>query len=217
MRKLIIFDMDGTILDTLEDLKNSLNYALAEHGYPIRTLDEVRRFVGNGIGKLIQRGCPQTATPDEVKAVHATFLPHYALHCNDHTRPYEGIPQVIATLRAAGYLTAVVSNKADFAVQELCKIWFDGLFDAAVGEREGMQRKPAPDSVFAVCCQLNISVDEAIYIGDSEVDLQTAQNAGMDVIAVEWGFRDRAFLQSCGAANFAETPAALAAHFGISL
>ncbi len=217
MLKLVIFDMDGTILDTLEDLKNSLNFALTANGLPERTLDEVRRFVGNGIGKLIERGVPNGATPEQIAGVQAAFFPHYTVHCNDNTRPYEGIVDVIAALRRAGYLTAVVSNKADFAVQDLCKIWFEGLFDAAVGEREGLHRKPAPDSVFEVCRLLNVSIDDAVYIGDSEVDLQTARNAEMDVISVDWGFRDRAFLQSIGADRIVSSPAELARCFGITL
>ena len=217
MLKLIIFDMDGTILDTLEDLKNSLNFALTANDMPERTLDEVRRFVGNGIGKLIERGVPNGSTPQQIAGVQAAFFPHYTLHCNDHTRPYDGIVEVIAALRKAGYLTAVVSNKADFAVQDLCKIWFDGLFDVAVGEREGLRRKPAPDSVFEVCKLLNVSVEESVYIGDSEVDYQTACNAGMDVISVEWGFRDAAFLKEIGAKKIVSTPRELAACFGITL
>lgn len=217
MIKLIVFDMDGTILDTLEDLKNSLNFALTANGLPERTLEEVRRFVGNGIGKLIERGVPDDATPEQIAGVKAAFYPHYTLHCNDHTRPYDGIPQTITALRRAGYMTAVVSNKADFAVQDLCRIWFDGLFDAAVGEKEGLRRKPAPDSVFEVCRQLKVSVSEAIYIGDSEVDLQTARNADMAVISVSWGFRDEGFLQECGADRIVSTTEELAGCFGISL
>lgn len=217
MYKLTVFDMDGTILDTLEDLKNSLNFALTANGLPERTLDEVRRFVGNGIGKLIERGVPDGATSEQIAGVQAAFYPHYTLHCNDNTRPYDGVIEVISALRNAGYLTAVVSNKADFAVQDLCKIWFDGLFDAAVGEREGLQRKPAPDSVLEVCRLLNVSIEDAIYIGDSEVDLQTARNADMDVISVDWGFRDADFLKSIGADKIVSSPAELATCFGITL
>lgn len=217
MYKLAVFDMDGTILDTLEDLKNSLNYALLQNGMPIRTLDEVRRFVGNGIGKLIERGVPDGCSVADRMKVQETFFPHYAAHCNDYTRPYDGVIDVIKALRKVGYLTAVVSNKADFAVQDLCKIWFDGLFDAAVGEREGLRRKPAPDSVFEVCRILNVSVEDAVYIGDSEVDFQTARNAGMDVISVDWGFRDADFLRSIGATRIVSEPAELAECFGISL
>lgn len=217
MYKLTVFDMDGTILDTLEDLKNSLNYALEQNGMPTRTLDEVRRFVGNGIGKLIERGVPEGCSDADRMKVQETFFPHYAAHCNDNTRPYAGVIDVIAALRGAGYLTAVVSNKADFAVQDLCKIWFDGLFDAAVGEREGLQRKPAPDSVFEVCRLLNVAVEDAVYIGDSEVDLQTARNAKMDVISVDWGFRDAEFLRSIGADKIVSSSAELAECFGITL
>ncbi len=217
MYKLIVFDMDGTILDTLEDLKNSLNFALTANDMPERTLDEVRRFVGNGIGKLIERGVADGATTEQISGVQAAFFPHYTLHCNDNTRPYDGIPEVIGSLRNAGYLTAVVSNKADFAVQDLCEIWFDGLFDVAVGEREGLQRKPAPDSVFEVCRLLNVSVEDAVYIGDSEVDYQTAQNAGMDVISVDWGFRDSDFLRSIGAKKIVSSPKELATCFGLVL
>lgn len=217
MKKLIIFDMDGTILDTLEDLKNSLNYALEQNDLPIRSLEEVRRFVGNGIGKLIERGVPDGCGEKTRLAVQETFYGYYAKHSNDHTRPYDGIVGLIANLRKAGYLTAVVSNKAEFAVQDLCKIWFDGLFDVALGEREGIPRKPAPDSVFEVCRRLNVSVSDSVYIGDSEVDLQTARNAGMDVVSVDWGFRDAEFLRSIGADLILSDPDALARYFGISL
>ena len=217
MKKLIIFDMDGTILDTLADLKNSLNYALELNGLPTRTLDEVRRFVGNGIGMLISRGVPEGCGDSLRLKVEEDFYPHYTAHCNDNTRPYTGVTDLIAALRRAGYLTAVVSNKADFAVQDLCKIWFNGLFDLAVGEREGLRRKPAPDSVWEVCKLLNVSVEESIYIGDSEVDFQTAQNAGMDVISVDWGFRDADFLRSIGAVKILSTPEAVGEEFGIML
>ena len=201
----------------MEDLKNSLNYALELNGLPTRTLDEVRRFVGNGIGKLLDRGVPEGCDPAARRKVEEDFYPHYTVHCNDCTRPYEGVTDLIGALRKAGYLTAVVSNKADFAVQDLCKIWFDGLFDLAVGEREGLRRKPAPDSVWEVCKLLNVSVEESIYIGDSEVDFQTAQNAGMDVISVDWGFRDADFLRSIGAKKILSSPQAVGAEFGILL
>lgn len=217
MKKLILFDMDGTILDTLEDLKNSLNYALAQNELPERTLDEVRRFVGNGIGKLIERGVPEDCGDSLRMKVQEDFFPHYTEHCNDHTRPYAGVVELIGALRTAGYLTAVVSNKADFAVQDLCKIWFDGLFDIAVGEREGLRRKPAPDSVFEVCRLLDVAVEDAVYIGDSEVDFQTAQNANMDVISVDWGFRDKELLLSIGAKQIVSSTKELGELFGILL
>ena len=144
---LLIFDLDGTILDTLEDLKESTNYALDFHGFPKRTLDEVRRFVGNGIGKLIERAVPSGTPEKETGRVLATFKRHYGEHCADHTKPYEKIPAFLKVVREKGCQTAVVSNKADFAVQALCEQYFPGMFDFVVGEREGIRRKPCPDSV----------------------------------------------------------------------
>ena len=197
--KLLIFDLDGTLLDTLEDLKDSLNYALGKSGFPAHTYEEVRQFVGNGIRNLIERGVPVGTEAPVIDTVHKNFTEHYALHCADKTKPYDGILELLHTLRAAGCKTAVVSNKADYAVQELCHQYFDGLFDYAVGERQNIQRKPAPDSVNEVLRQLNIEKDFSVYIGDSEVDIETARNAGMNSIIVDWGFRDREFLKEKGA------------------
>jgi phosphoglycolate phosphatase len=197
--KLAIFDMDGTILDTLEDLKNATNYALRTHGLPERTLDEVRSFVGNGILLLIQRAVPAHTAEPTIQAVFQTFTAYYAEHCADATKPYDGIVPLIQALRTAGIKTAVVSNKADFAVQELVIEYFDGCFDAAVGERKGMNKKPAPDSVYEVLSLLEIDKSEAVYIGDSDVDLETAKNSGLPCIAVEWGFRTHDFLIEHGA------------------
>lgn len=203
---LAIFDLDGTILNTLDDLAASVNAALAACALPLRSTDEVRSFVGNGIRKLIERSVP-AGTPDSVTDnVFARFKEHYAIHCADRTAPYSGICTVLETLRAEGIQTAVVSNKADFAVRELCSRYFDGLFDAALGEREGIKIKPAPDSVNEVLGRLEISPENAVYIGDSDVDIQTAQNAHMDCIAVSWGFRGEDFLRDHGAECIAETP-----------
>lgn len=196
---LAIFDMDGTILDTLEDLKNATNYALCANGFPERTLDEVRQFVGNGILMLIKRAVPAGTEEAMIQQVFQTFTSYYAEHCADATKPYDGIIPLIQSLRAAGIKTAVVSNKADFAVQELVKTYFDGCFDAAVGERTGIQKKPAPDSVYEVISTLQLKQSDAVYIGDSDVDLATAKNAGLPCIAVEWGFRTREFLLEHGA------------------
>jgi phosphoglycolate phosphatase len=204
--QLAIFDMDGTILDTLQDLTDSTNVTLLKHGFPTRTIDEVRSFVGNGIHRLIELAVPEGSTGDVVEAVYSDFLPYYQAHCADKTCPYEGIPALIRRLRDAGCKTAVVSNKAHSAVLELCEQYFDGLFDCAVGEQAGMNKKPAPDSVFAVLNALDFQVADAVYIGDSDVDLATARNAGMDCISVTWGFREKAFLQSLGANTFAEKP-----------
>ncbi len=213
MRKydLAVFDLDGTILYTLEDLKNSLNYALQAHGYPARTLDEVRRFVGNGVRKLVQRGAPADATPAELAALYETFHAHYKIHDLDTTRPYDGVPEMLGALRDRGMRLAVVSNKVDYAVQALCQRFFPQKFDAAVGDREGVRNKPAPDMVDAALKELGISRENAVYIGDSEVDVQTARNAGMDEIAVSWGFRSRAELADAGAKRIVDSPAALLA------
>lgn len=213
--KLFIFDLDGTLLNTLEDLKNSLNYALEKSGYPTRSLDEVRRFVGNGIRKLMERGVPEGTDNQALDRVHKDFTEHYAVHCADMTKPYDGIIELLHALRAAGCKTAVVSNKADYAVQELCRQYFDGLFDFAVGERKGIQRKPAPDAVYEVLKQLNTEKSHAIYIGDSEVDIETARNAGMNSIIVDWGFRDREYLTEKGAEIIVSKPKELLAVNGL--
>lgn len=207
MYKLAVFDMDGTILDTLEDLKDSVNYALSECGYPKRTYDEVRGFVGNGIRKLIERAVPKGTEIADIDRVHEVFTGYYKLHCADKTKAYDGIKPLIEKLRANGIKTAVVSNKADYGVQELCKQYFDGLFDYAVGEREGIRRKPAPDSVNEALRVLGIDKSEAVYIGDSDVDFETAVNAGLPCISVLWGFRDEEFLREKGAKLFVHDPA----------
>lgn len=206
MYKLAVFDMDGTILDTLEDLKDSVNYALKECGFPARTYDEVRRFVGNGIRKLIERAVPEGTDISDIDRVHEVFTGYYKVHCADKTKAYDGIKPLIEELRANGVKTAVVSNKADYGVQELCKQYFDGLFDYAVGEREGIRRKPAPDSVNEALRALGTDKSEAVYIGDSDVDFETAVNAGLPCISVLWGFRDEEFLRSKGATLFVSKP-----------
>lgn len=204
--KLIIFDMDGTILDSLEDLHRCLNYSLEMSGLAERSLEEVRRFVGNGIRKLVERGVPEGTPPQVVDKVFADYKVYYKEHCTDHTRPYDGIQGLLSELRRRGFKTAVVSNKADFAVQDLVVRFFDGLFDVAVGDREGFHKKPSPDSVYEVLNRLGLQKEDAVYIGDSEVDVATARNAGVDGITVEWGFRDRDFLQEQGARVFASRP-----------
>lgn len=204
--KLAVFDMDGTILNTLEDLADSTNYALKVNGLPERTIDEVRRFVGNGIRLLIERAVPADTDKELTDKVFDTFKEYYKTNCAVKTRPYDGIKDVLLELRKAGCLTAVVSNKADFAVQDLCKDYFDNLFDFAIGEREGIKKKPAPDSVFEVLSKLNVEKDNAVYIGDSDVDFATSVNAGMDVIMVGWGFRDEEFLREKGAKRIIKQP-----------
>ena len=196
---LAVFDMDGTILDTLDDLTNTLNLSLEEEGMPPRTRDEVCSFVGNGVGKLIERALPEDTTAEEREKFFEVFARNYKLHCADLTRPYDGVPELIAALRERGVKTAVVSNKVDFAVRQLAEDYFPGLFDIAVGEREGVRRKPAPDSVNEVMRTLDIPRGRTVYIGDSDVDADTATNAGVDFIGVEWGFRPREVLVEHGA------------------
>ena len=197
--KLAIFDMDGTILNTLDDLADSMNHCLRVHGLAERSLQEIRTFLGNGIHWLVECSVPEGTDAETLEKVYQTFLVYYKDHCAIKTRAYEGIPQVLQSLRRAGVLTAVVSNKADYAVKILCGDYFDGLLDFSVGELEGRRRKPYPDSVNAVLEKFRIAKEDAVYIGDSEVDFQTAQNAGLDVIMVGWGFRDETFLKEHGA------------------
>ena len=204
--KLLIFDLDGTILDTLEDLFLSTNYALRKSGFPERSKEEWRVFVGNGIRKLIERAVPEHTPEMLINQVHRDFTEYYAQHCADNTRPYSGIPEVIRKLRRMGLKTAVVSNKADYAVQTLCADYFPELFDAVAGEKDGIRRKPAPDAVFAVLDALQIPAEQALYIGDSDVDIATAENSGMPCISVEWGFRDREFLLRHGARKLISSP-----------
>ena len=206
MYKLAIFDMDGTILNTLEDLKNAVNHSLGEAGFPKRSLDEGRRFVGNGLDNLVRRAVPEGTGEEKRKKVREYFDDYYSRHCLDVTRPYDGIPEVIKSLRAAGIKTACVSNKPDYGVQTLVERFFKGLFDYAVGIRPGMRIKPAPDAVYDVLKALETSAEESVYIGDSDVDLATAQNSGMDCISVLWGFRDREFLLEHGARVLAQRP-----------
>ncbi|MDD6327752.1 MAG: HAD family hydrolase [Eubacteriales bacterium] len=204
--KLIIFDMDGTTLYTIEDLTNSLNFALNKSKLPTRSLPEVLRFVGNGIRKLIERAVPDGSSEETIETVHANFTEHYTIHCADTTRPYDGIIKLLKTLKEKGILTAIVSNKADYAVQALCKDYFPNLFDAVAGEKQDVRKKPAPDMVNNILKSLNLTAHDAVYIGDSEVDIQTAKNSNMDCIAVDWGFRTREDLIQAGANVIVSTP-----------
>lgn len=196
MYKTIIFDLDGTLLNTLEDLKNSTNYALSCFGYPERTLEEIRRFVGNGIRKLIERAVPEGTSSDDMDKVFEKFRPYYMEHSQDKTCPYSGIMEVLAFLKRNGYQMAIVSNKNDAAVKDLAQYYFRGYIDVAIGEREGIQRKPAPDSVLEAMRLLNADAETTVYVGDSDVDWKTAANAGLDCISVTWGFREEEELQS---------------------
>ena len=203
--KYVIFDLDGTILDTLDDLADAANAALASQGYPQRTRDEVRMFVGNGIRKLIERATPDGVTEEEIVRTHEAFTAYYSAHCKDKTKPYDGIPELVAALKDKGIRSAVVSNKADYAVKKLCEEYFGDLFEISIGEREGIRKKPAPDTVFEVMRVLGAAPEETVYIGDSDVDVLTAKNSGIDCIGVSYGFRGREFLESHGAQVIADS------------
>ena len=202
----VIFDLDGTLLNTLEDLADATNYALQSFHMPLRTIDEVRRFVGNGVRMLMIRAVPQGEDNPRFEEVFACFKEYYGKHCNDKTRAYDGIMEMLAQLKNRDYSVAIVSNKIDSAVKELQKRYFDELISVAIGEREGVSRKPAPDTVLTALQELGRSVDEAVYVGDSDVDIMTARNVGMPCISVLWGFRDREFLIGHGAQSLIGRP-----------
>ena len=202
----IIFDMDGTVLNTLDDLTDSVNYVFSKFGLPARSRDEYRQFFGNGIGYAMKCAAPE-GTPDSlIEEMIPVFKEYYDIHCLDKTGPYDGIIDLMKELRDSGCKMAIVSNKIDSAVKELNERFFSEYVSVAIGERPGVNRKPAPDTVFAALAELGSSTDEAVYIGDSEVDLMTAKNSNLPCIAVLWGFRDRDFLIKNGASAFAKTP-----------
>ncbi|MBR3768432.1 MAG: HAD-IIIA family hydrolase [Clostridia bacterium] len=196
---LVIFDLDGTVLDTLEDLYDAVNFALMKNNLPQRKIEEIRSFVGNGIRLLIERSVCENTDDGTVNAVFSDFKSYYAEHSCDKTKPYDGVTELLWRLKAKGVQIAVVSNKADFAVQALVQKFFPDCFNIAVGEREGILKKPAPDSVFEVLKRLDIDAHSCVYVGDSEVDIQTSENAGINCISVDWGFRDREELLLAGA------------------
>lgn len=204
--KTVIFDLDGTLLNTLDDLRDSVNYALAKHNMPERTLDEIRRFVGNGIRKLIERSVNCDAGSPVTDAVFDDFREHYAKNCQNKTRPYDGIITMLEKLHSDGYKLAIVSNKADFAVKELSEHFFGELISVSVGEREGIKRKPSPDTVNEVLSKLDETPENAVYVGDSDIDIKTAANSGLKCISVLWGFRDEKFLRDNGAEMFISSP-----------
>lgn len=206
MKTAVIFDLDGTLLNTLEDLKDSTNYALQKFGFPQRTLDEVRSFVGNGLRMLIVRAVPAGTEDAVIDAVLQTMKLHYAENYHNKTRPYDGIEALLARLKAEGYPMAIVSNKADLVVALLRKLYFDTLIPVAVGETEGVLRKPAPDMVIEGLRRLGLPGAKAVYVGDSEVDLQTAQNVGIPCLSVTWGFRSIQQLEEAGAQHLVHTP-----------
>ena len=202
----IIFDMDGTLLDSLTDLQNTLNYCFRKEGFPERTYQEVRSFVGNGLRKLIERAVPQETSDEKIDEILEVFKPHYMEHCMDFTAPYEGVMDMLVKLKEVGYKMAIVSNKADAALKVLCEQFFGEFIDVAVGERAGMHKKPAPDLVYLAMEEIGATKENTVHIGDSEVDYQTVVNSGLKCISVLWGFRDKELLESYGADCFANTP-----------
>ena len=203
-----IFDLDGTLLDTLGDLATSVNFALRTHGMPEHSIDDVRQFVGNGVRKLMERAIPGGEKNPDFEATFATFLQYYMEHSLDTTRPYEGIPETLSELKKRGCRLAVVSNKMMAATQELIRHFFPDIIEVAIGEHEaeGIRKKPAPDTVQAALRQLGVGEEGAVYVGDSDVDIMTARNSGLPCISVLWGFRDRDFLLQHGAETFVSTP-----------
>ena len=204
--KTYIFDLDGTLLSTLNDLASSTNYALRWAGMPERTMEEVRMFVGNGVKLLMERAIPEGVNNPKFEETYAKFREHYMEHNLDTTRPYDGVPELLHELKRRGKHLAIVSNKFYAATQDLAKHFFPDTIEVAIGERENIRKKPAPDTVLEALRQLNVSKEDAVYIGDSDVDIMTAKNCGLPCISVLWGFRDKDFLIEHGGSLFVEKP-----------
>ena len=201
-----IFDLDGTLLNTLKDLAASTNYALRSAGMPEHSVEDVRRFVGNGVKKLMERAIPQGLENPKFDETYATFRKHYLEHSLDTTKPYDGIPEVLAELKRRGKKLAIVSNKFYAATQELAKHFFPETIQVAIGERENIRKKPAPDTVLEAMRQLGVGREGTVYIGDSDVDIDTAKNVGVPCISVLWGFRNKDFLIEHGATHLIKEP-----------
>lgn len=199
----VIFDLDGTLLNTLTDLTNSVNYAMEQYHFPTHSEDAVRRMVGNGIYVLFEQAIPDGRNFPEYDACVKTFQEHYEAHKKDFTRPFPGILELLKQLSQDGYKLAIVSNKFDQAVKELCKDFFTPYITTAIGESQSIVRKPAPDTVFEAMKELGSTPDTCIYVGDSDVDIATAKNSGIPCISVTWGFRDQDFLIQHGGTHFA--------------
>lgn len=209
--KALLFDLDGTLLNTLEDLVNAVNRALSIHGWPERSMEEVRRFVGNGVRRLMELAVPEGTSAEAMEACLATMRSYYEAHNTEKTAPYDGVLEVLAELKRMGIPMALVSNKPDGPVARLAEEYFPGIFTVTVGDSPLWARKPAPDMPLYALGQLGINREEAIYIGDSEVDFQTACNAGLPILSVSWGFRDREQLAALGPDWMVDTPAELLA------
>lgn len=207
MIKAIIFDMDGTILDTIKDIAGAVNYILEKYEKPVRTVDEVKSFVGNGLRRTLELSLGDMENKDEfIDSIYIEFTEYYKVHSSDNTKPYDGIVDAIRILKEKGYKTAVVSNKRQEAVEELCVKFYEGLFDIAIGEQDGLKRKPDPAMVNKALDYLGVTKEEAVYIGDSEVDIKTAVNSGLKGIYVSWGFRGAKLLMENGAKVVVDNP-----------
>lgn len=209
MRKFYIFDLDGTLLNTLDDLWASVNHSLAQNYLPPRSKEEVRSFLGNGAKELLRKSVPSDCDTQTFEQVFSCFRQHYVAHAMDTTRPYEGVIELLAQLKNKGIRTAIVSNKPDAAVQELYHHFFEDVVDIAIGECPEVRRKPSPDMLLKALEQLGCSQEDALYVGDSEVDIATASNSGLPCISVSWGFRDRDFLLTHGATVIIDHPSEL--------
>lgn len=205
MKNAVIFDLDGTLLDTLEDLADSVNVTLEYMNYPKRTLEEIRSFVGNGMRQLINCAVPSGIPEAKIEDAFDYFCKYYFAHCNEKTKPYSGIPELLNELVRRNYKLAIVSNKRDEAVKELCRLYFS-MIEVTAGDKPGRNRKPAPDGVEYVLKQLDCEKNEAVYVGDSEIDILTAGNTGIDCISVTWGFRTERELLDNGAVNLISEP-----------
>lgn len=201
-----VFDLDGTLLETLKDLAASTNFALRQYDMPEHSIEDVRMFVGNGVKKLMERAIPNGLDNPKFEEVYATFRQHYLNHNLDITKPYDGIPELLRELKGRGKKLAIVSNKFYAATQDLARHFFPDTIEVAIGERENIKKKPAPDTVVEALRQLGVSKEGAVYIGDSDVDIMTAHNSGLPCASVLWGFRDKEFLLEHGATFFAEKP-----------
>ena len=195
----ILYDMDGTVLDTLDDLTDSVNHALAQFDFPPVSPQRLAGFLGNGAIQLIIRSCPPGTDEETIRKMYDIYTPWYGEHCSVKTAPYEGIIELMQKLRNMGVKQAVISNKPDIAVKPLAERYFPGLLELAVGDSSAVRRKPAPDTVFAAAREMNVPIEKCVYIGDTEVDVETARNAGIDGIAVTWGFRTPEELIAAGA------------------
>jgi phosphoglycolate phosphatase len=204
--KAVIFDLDGTLLYTLEDLMLSVNYALEKHGMETCSLHDIQYRVGNGVQKLMERCVPGGLSNPDFEAAFADFKEHYKLHCNDNSGPYKGIPELLTALKEMGYKLAIVSNKFMDATKELAELYFKDTIDVAIGESAGIRKKPEPDTVIEAMRILGVTAADCVYVGDSDVDIKTAANSGMPCISVAWGFRTKEEQKEAGGRIFADVP-----------